>query len=596
MSWRDREQDNSSRRPAGNGSGGWGNNNNTSNPPPTSNGGWSGNSNGTSNGGYNNTSSTGGYNNTSNGGYGQSQTSSSYGGYGGSSYGGSSYGGSSYGGGVYGGGGARGGFSDQFGSNLNQNINWQGSDISKFEKNFYMEHPDVKKMTQAEVDKIRADGQMVLKGSNIPKPVRTFMEASFPAYVLEQVEKLGFKAPTAIQKQGWPMALSGRDMVGIAQTGSGKTLSFLLPGIVHINAQDYLKPGDGPIVLVLAPTRELAVQIQGECDKFGASSNIKNTCVYGGAPKGPQIRALKNGVEIVIATPGRLIDFLGQGITNLRRVTYLVLDEADRMLDMGFKPQLKQVVSQIRPDRQTLMWSATWPKEVQYLANDFLKDYIQVNIGSDDLIASDDITQEFEFASRYQKEKTLFQILDRVMKGGARILVFSETKRMCDQLVRNLRQEGFPALAIHGDKKQQEREWVLNEFRTGKQPLMIATDVASRGIDVKDIRYVINFDFPKTIEDYVHRIGRTGRAGAKGTAITFIDQQQDARIAQKLISLLKKAKQNIPPELQQMDSGGGGYRSNGGGRGRGRGRAPYRSGGAQTGTNNAPLGKVRNVY
>ena len=361
MSWRDREQDNSSRRPAGNGSGGWGNNTNTSNPPPTSNGGWSGNSNGTSNGGYNNTSSTGGYNNTSNGGYGQSQTSSSYGGYGGSSYGGSSYGG-----GGYGGGGARGGFSDQFGSNLNQNINWQGSDISKFEKNFYMEHPDVKKMTQAEVDKIRADGQMVLKGSNIPKPVRTFMEASFPAYVLEQVEKLGFKAPTAIQKQGWPMALSGRDMVGIAQTGSGKTLSFLLPGIVHINAQDYLKPGDGPIVLVLAPTRELAVQIQGECDKFGASSNIKNTCVYGGAPKGPQIRALKNGVEIVIATPGRLIDFLGQGITNLRRVTYLVLDEADRMLDMGFKPQLKQVVSQIRPDRQTLMWSATWPKEVQY--------------------------------------------------------------------------------------------------------------------------------------------------------------------------------------------------------------------------------------
>ena len=589
MSWRDREQDNSSRRPAGNGSGGWGNNTNTSNPPPTSNGGWSGNSNGITNGGYNNTSSTGGYNNTSNGGYGQSQTSSSYGGYGGSSYGGSSYGG-----GGYGGGGARGGFSDQFGSNLNQNINWQGSDISKFEKNFYMEHPDVKKMTQAEVDKIRADGQMVLKGSNIPKPVRTFMEASFPAYVLEQVEKLGFKAPTAIQKQGWPMALSGRDMVGIAQTGSGKTLSFLLPGIVHINAQDYLKPGDGPIVLVLAPTRELAVQIQGECDKFGASSNIKNTCVYGGAPKGPQIRALKNGVEIVIATPGRLIDFLGQGITNLRRVTYLVLDEADRMLDMGFKPQLKQVVSQIRPDRQTLMWSATWPKEVQYLANDFLKDYIQVNIGSDDLIASDDITQEFEFASRYQKEKTLFQILDRVMKGGARILVFSETKRMCDQLVRNLRQEGFPALAIHGDKKQQEREWVLNEFRTGKQPLMIATDVASRGIDVKDIRYVINFDFPKTIEDYVHRIGRTGRAGAKGTAITFIDQQQDARVAQKLIALLKKAKQNIPPELQQMDSGGGGYRSNGGGRGRG--RAPYRSGGAQTGTNNAPLGKVRNVY
>ena len=201
------------------------------------------------------------------------------------------------------------------------------------------------------------------------------------------------------------MALSGRDMVGIAQTGSGKTLSFLLPGIVHINAQDYLKKGDGPIVLVLAPTRELAVQIQGECNKFGQSSNIKNTCVYGGASKRPQIEALRRGVEICIATPGRLIDFLENKITNLKRVTYLVLDEADRMLDMGFKPQLTKIVSQIRPDRQTLMWSATWPKEVQELANSFLKDFIQVNIGSEDLIASENVKQEFEFASKFQKKR-----------------------------------------------------------------------------------------------------------------------------------------------------------------------------------------------
>ena len=214
-----------------------------------------------------------------------------------------------------------------------------------------------------------------------------------------------------------------------------------------------MKPGDGPIVLVLAPTRELAIQIQGECNKFGRSSQIKNTCVYGGASKRPQIEALKRGVEICIATPGRLIDFLENKITNLKRVTYLVLDEADRMLDMGFKPQLTKIVSQIRPDRQTLMWSATWPKEVQELAKSFLNDFIQVNIGSEDLIASENVKQEFEFASKYQKEKKLFEILDRVMKNGARILVFSETKRMCDQLVRNLRQEGFPALAIHGDKK-----------------------------------------------------------------------------------------------------------------------------------------------
>ena len=175
----------------------------------------------------------------------------------------------------------------------------------------------------------------------------------------------GFSAPTAIQAQGWPIALSGKDMVGIAMTGSGKTLAYLLPSIIHINHQPYLERGDGPIALVLAPTRELAQQIQEVAIEFGKSSKIRNTCVFGGAPKGPQIRDLENGCEIVIATPGRLIDILEMGKTNLRRTTYLVLDEADRMLDMGFEPQIRKIIEQIRPDRQVLMWSATWPKEVR---------------------------------------------------------------------------------------------------------------------------------------------------------------------------------------------------------------------------------------
>jgi ATP-dependent RNA helicase DDX5/DBP2 len=256
---------------------------------------------------------------------------------------------------------------------------------------------------------------MTTVGTDIPKPVRTFEEASFPEYVLKEVDKLGFKSPTPIQKQGWPMALSGRDMVGIAQTGSGKTLSFLLPAIVHINAQPYLERGDGPIVLVLAPTRELAVQIQQEADKFGSTSGIKHTCVYGGVPKSGQIRMLNAGVEIVIATPGRLIDFLENGKTNLRRVTYLVLDEADRMLDMGFEPQLRKIVSQIRPDRQTLMWSATWPKEIVMMARDFLREYIQVNIGSLELAANHMIHQEVEVIEEYDKYRRLASI----MKVGA---------------------------------------------------------------------------------------------------------------------------------------------------------------------------------
>lgn len=315
----------------------------------------------------------------------------------------------------------------------------------------------------------------------MPKPVTTFEEASFPDYVLHEIKRAGFTEPTPIQGQGWPMALLGRDLVGLAETGSGKTLAYLLPGVVHINAQPHLVPGDGPIVLVLAPTRELAVQIQNECLKFGSSSRIKSTCVYGGAPKGPQANTLRRGVEIVIATPGRLIDMLESRVTNLRRVTYLVLDEADRMLDMGFEPQIRKIIQQIRPDRQTLLWSATWPKEIQSLANEFLKDPYQVLIGSADLKANHRISQHFDFPGEADKYPKLIRILEKEM-DGRRILIFCETKRGCDTVTRQLRMDGWPALSIHGDKTQNERDWVLKEFRDGKHPIMIATDVAARGL------------------------------------------------------------------------------------------------------------------
>lgn len=295
--------------------------------------------------------------------------------------------------------------------------------MPKFEKSFYKEDPAVSSRTPAEIEAFRAEKQMRVQGRDVPKPVITFDEAGFPSmylldtrywsqmhltncflgYVMNEVKAQGFSAPTAIQSQGWPMALSGRDVVGIAETGSGKTLTYCLPAIVHINAQPLLAPGDGPIVLVLAPTRELAVQIQQEVAKFGKSSRIRNTCVYGGVPKGPQVRDLSRGVEVLIATPGRLIDMLETGKTNLRRVTYLVLDEADRMLDMGFEPQIRKILSQIRPDRQTCMWSATWPKEVRQLASDFLNDFIQVNIGSLELSANHNIQQIVEIINDYDK-------------------------------------------------------------------------------------------------------------------------------------------------------------------------------------------------
>ncbi|CAI0392224.1 unnamed protein product [Linum tenue] len=219
--------------------------------------------------------------------------------------------------------------------------------LTPFEKNFYVESPTVAAMSDREVEEYRLRREITVEGRDVPKPVLSFDDVGFPEYVMQEVSKAGFTEPTPIQSQGWPMALKGRDLIGIAETGSGKTLAYLLPAIVHVNAQPILAPGDGPIVLVLAPTRELAVQIQQEATKFGASSRIKNTCIYGGVPKGPQVRDLQKGVEIVIATPGRLIDMLESHHTNLRRVTYLVLDEADRMLDMGFEPQMRKIINQV---------------------------------------------------------------------------------------------------------------------------------------------------------------------------------------------------------------------------------------------------------
>jgi len=451
--------------------------------------------------------------------------------------------------------------SKDLGSNLRQ-INWNQVSLVKFEKNFYQEHPAVSAMPFEEVEHIRKSKAItIVDGQNIPKPVRTFEEASFPEYVLEEVQRAGFREPTPIQVQGWPIALSGRDMVGIAETGSGKTLAFLLPAIVHINAQPYLTKGDGPIVLVLAPTRELAVQTQEEASRFGKSSKIKNMCAYGGAPRRAQQDDLREGVEIVIATPGRLIDFLDSGDTNLKRVTYLTLDEADRMLDMGFEPQVRKITSQCRPDRQTLMWSATWPKEVQKLARDICKeDPVHINVGSMDLRTAHTIRQYVEVVQESEKRGRLKRLLEKVMDGQSKILIFAGTKRDGDELTREMRMDGWPALCIHGDKQQTERDWVLKEFKEGKSPILVATDVASRGLDVKDIKYVINYDFPTQIEDYIHRVGRTGRAGATGSSYTFFTADK-SKHAKDLISVLKEASQPVPEELEKLaeSSSGGGW-------------------------------------
>jgi len=313
-------------------------------------------------------------------------------------------------------------------------------------------------------------------------------------------------------------------------------------------------------------------------------------------PKGQQIRDLAKGVEVCIATPGRLIDMLEMGKTNLKRVTYLVLDEADRMLDMGFEPQIRKIIGQIRPDRQTCMWSATWPKEVRQLAADYQSNWIQVTVGSMELSANHRITQQVEVVSEFEKRDKMLRHIEKIMEDKAsKVLVFTGTKRVADEITRFLRQDGWPALSIHGDKQQNERDWVLNEFKMGKSPIMVATDVASRGIDVKDITHVFNYDYPNNSEDYIHRIGRTARAGREGTAITLFTTD-NAKQARDLVNVLREAKQQIDPRLAEMvryGGGGGGGRGRGGRWGGGRGGGRGGGGGGWSGGNSAPLGNSR---
>ncbi|KAF7397768.1 hypothetical protein HZH68_008990 [Vespula germanica] len=449
-------------------------------------------------------------------------------------------------------------------------VNWDARSLEPLRKDFYIEHPAVRNRSKEEVAQFRENAEITVKGVNIPNPIQYFEEGNFPPYVMEGIRRQGYSQPTAIQAQGWPIALSGRDLVAIAQTGSGKTLGYILPAIVHIIHQPRLSKGDGPIALILAPTRELAQQIQEVANCFGESAAVRNTCIFGGAPKGPQAHDLERGVEICIATPGRLIDFLERETTNLRRCTYLVLDEADRMLDMGFEPQIRKIIEQIRPDRQILMWSATWPKEVRALAEDFLTDYTHLNIGSLTLSANHNIVQIVDVCQEFEKDIKLYRLLQEIgTEKENKTIIFVETKRKVDDITRNIRRDGWQALSIHGDKNQQERDHVLQEFRSGRAPILVATDVAARGLEaqssltqcgvlpvlgrhnVDDVKYVINFDYPSSSEDYIHRIGRTGRRRQTGTAYAFFTSH-NMKHAGDLIEVLREAGQNINPRLSEM--------------------------------------------
>ncbi|KAJ9696679.1 hypothetical protein PVL29_008746 [Vitis rotundifolia] len=424
-------------------------------------------------------------------------------------------------------------------------------DYEPFNKDFYEEKDSISGMTEQDVTEYRKSLSIRVSGFDVPRPIKTFEDCGFSLQLMNAITKQGYEKPTPIQCQAFPIVLSGRDIIGIAKTGSGKTAAFVLPMIVHIMDQPELAKEEGPIGVICAPTRELAHQIYLESKKFAKPYGIRVSAIYGGMSKLEQFKELKSGCEIVIATPGRLIDMIKMKALTMLRATYLVLDEADRMFDLGFEPQIRSIVGQIRPDRQTSLFSATMPRKVEKLAREILTDPVRVTVGEVGM-ANEDITQVVQvIPSDAEKLPWLLDKLPGMIDDGD-VLVFASKKATVDEIESQLGQKGFKIAALHGDKDQASRMDILQKFKSGIYHVLIATDVAARGLDIKSIKSVVNFDIARDMDAHVHRIGRTGRAGDKdGTAYTLITHKE-ARFAGELVGSLIAAGQNVPMELMDL--------------------------------------------
>uniref|UniRef100_A0A8C5UVA1 RNA helicase n=1 Tax=Microcebus murinus TaxID=30608 RepID=A0A8C5UVA1_MICMU len=397
-----------------------------------------------------------------------------------------------------------------------------------------------------------------VSGHDAPPAILTFEEANLCQTLNNNIAKAGYTKLTPVQKYSIPIILAGRDLMACAQTGSGKTAAFLLPILAHmmrdgITASRF-KELQEPECIIVAPTRELINQIYLEARKFSFGTCVRAVVIYGGTQLGHSIRQIVQGCNILCATPGRLMDIIGKEKIGLRQIKYLVLDEADRMLDMGFGPEMKKLIScpgmPSKEERQTLMFSATFPEEIQRLAGEFLKsNYLFVAVGQVGG-ACRDVQQTILQVGQYSKREKLVEILQNT--GDERTMVFVETKKKADFIATFLCQEKISTTSIHGDREQREREQALGDFRCGKCPVLVATSVAARGLDIENVQHVINFDLPSTIDEYVHRIGRTGRCGNTGRAISFFDPDSDNHLAQPLVKVLSDAQQDVPGWLEEI--------------------------------------------
>jgi ATP-dependent RNA helicase DDX46/PRP5 len=427
-----------------------------------------------------------------------------------------------------------------------------------FRKKFYHEPSDLAALSEEEAVSLRLELDGIkIRGVDVPRPVQKWSQCGLGVQTLDVIDRLGYTAPTSIQSQAIPAIMSGRDVIGVAKTGSGKTVAFLIPMFRHIKDQRPLENMEGPVSLIMTPTRELATQIHKDCKPFLKALNLRAVCAYGGAPIKDQIADLKRGAEIIVCTPGRMIDLLaanGGRVTNLRRVTYVVLDEADRMFDMGFEPQVMKILANVRPDKQTVLFSATFPRNMEALARKTLTKPVEIVVGGRSVVAPE-ITQIVEVRDEDKKFVRLLEILGNLYSSDenedARALIFVERQEGADALLRELMRKGYPCMSIHGGKDQIDRDSTIEDFKAGIFPVLIATSVAARGLDVKQLKLVVNYDAPNHLEDYVHRAGRTGRAGNTGTAVTFLTEDQE-RYSVDIAKALKQSGQKVPEAVQKM--------------------------------------------
>ncbi|GAB0095000.1 RNA helicase [Sergentomyia squamirostris] len=427
-------------------------------------------------------------------------------------------------------------------------------------------------------------------GSLVPAHITSFDDIKLTEIIRTNVNLARYDKPTPVQKYAIPIILEGRDLMACAQTGSGKTAAFLVPILNQMyehglgtppntGNRSYYRRKHYPLGLVLAPTRELATQIFEEAKKFSYRARMRPAVLYGGNNTTEQMQELDRGCHLIVATPGRLEDMITRGRVGLDNIRFLVLDEADRMLDMGFEPQIRRIVEQSNMpptgERQTLMFSATFPKAIQELASDFLHNYIFLAVGRVGS-TSENITQSILWVNEPDKRSYLLDLLSSIKDGpeyskDSLTLIFVETKKGADALEDFLHRYDHPVTSIHGDRTQREREDALRYFRTGTCPILVATAVAARGLDIPHVKHVINFDLPSDVEEYVHRIGRTGRMGNLGVATSFFNEK-NRNICADLVELLVETKQDVPEFLEEIitQERSGGRRGGGGGGGGGR--------------------------